>query len=254
MEGETMFKQLSGGHLYSDKIDNGILFPVGGSSRGASNILLTIDIEQFEPLFDKIKKNAHLLMTSKPTKEWYESYQTGLDFSVFCHMCAFNNVMRAYYPDIITTGSEHAKFYRSKEEIKLSDVVSNKKCACTEFSILAQTYFQSQNIPTRYVGGELGWYTDNDFNFEEHSYIALTNKGKNYIYDPVNPVRRDKSILPRIAKCNPVNGDYFNKTNSLFDNMTLYYAAGDKCDYLHNLPTTKINPLLCGAKTGNNGK
>ena len=52
-----MYKELGGGHLISDKIENNEAFPVGGTWRGGrNNIYVIADFDSFDSLFDSIKK------------------------------------------------------------------------------------------------------------------------------------------------------------------------------------------------------
>ena len=230
-----MYEKLANGHLYSDKIENGEVFPIGGTFAGNNDIYATVDYESFSDLFDKIQKNAERLEKTPDFRKWYSTLNIDFDFSLFCHMMSFNSVMQKYYSDIIDNNG-HKNFYR-KEPKKLSEAVSQKKCACTEYAILAQAYFQKQDIPTRYVGGELVVGDDFD-DFEPHSFIAFTNKGKTYIYDPVNPHKyADGNVLPRISECVGKESDYSMKTKSLFGQQkTWSYAGGDHSDFLHDLP------------------
>lgn len=245
-----MFTTLSDGQLYSDKIVDNELLPVGGMGNNL-NIFIKTDVDNFKPLFEQMKETAQLLMQDAEVKSFFQAHKTDLDFSLFCHMCAFNNVMRENYPDVVVTKSrEHINFYHKNQNVKLSDVVANKKCACTEFAILAQAYFQRQGVPTRYVSGDVCWGEGDAFDFGPHSYIAFSNKGKNYVYDPVNPVFRKGAILPRIGECSPIKG-YFNRVQSIFDDKEFGYACGDQCDYLQNLPTKSVSPLILKGKMGN---
>ena len=232
-----MYKELGGGHLISDKIENNEAFPVGGTFRGGRNNLYMIaDFDSFDSLFDSIKKNAESLMKNEPVKSWYNGVKSDLDFSLFCHMMAFNNVVNKVYPDIIDA-RKHQDIYDVKEAKKLSEAVEAKACACTEFSVLAQGYFQSQNIPTRYVAGEVIKNNDLD-DFEAHSFIVLSDKDKKYIYDPVNMMRfANGSILPRISQVVDSEDKFYVETKNIFNKSKWFYSGGDKTEFLKDLPT-----------------
>ncbi len=234
-----MYKELGDGNLLSDNIENGEVFPVGGSRFGIIDTHMQVDYDSFSELFGLIEKNAKYLMSVPTIKSWYENQKSDLDFSLFCHMMAFNNVIKLKYPDIINMHN-HNRFYDRQEPKKLSDAIDQKACACTELAVLAQGYFQQQNIPTRYVGGEL--VINNHFDdFEAHSFIAFTADNKKYIYDPVNPVRTNNdTILPRISEILSPEERLYVDTRNLFDKSANWcYSGGEKGAFLKDLPTRK---------------
>ncbi len=236
MKDIEMYKELSHSECISDKIESGEKFPVGFRT------YMIADYEQFSELFEKIGKNAERLAKNLELKEWYSKMKIDLDFSLFCHMMSFNSVMRQQYPDVLDSKG-HADFYISAEQKKLSEAISQKKCACTEYAVLAQAYFQKQNIPTRYVGGEL--VVNDEFDdFEAHSFIAFSNNGKEYIFDPVNPYiyNGGKSILPHISECIGKKDLCHLQTKSLFKKGENWrYSCGEHGDFLRDLPTKREN-------------
>ena len=233
-----MYKDLSDGHLISDKIENNEAFPVGGTSRNRNNTFMVADFSSFEGVFESIKRTADALKRSASVKDWYGKLKLDFDYSLFCHMLAFTNVIQKNYPDIINV-RKHNGFYDAKTPKKLSEAVEAKACACTEFSVLAQGYFQSQNIPTRYVSGDVVTKGDTD-DFGAHSFIALSDGDKQYIYDPVNVIKRaDGSLLPRVAEVIDLKSGFMLETKSMFNKDRWYYASGEKRAFLTNLPTKK---------------
>ena len=230
-----MYKQLSYSECFSDKIENGEELLVGMGT------YMIADYENFWELFEKIGTNAEVLVKNPAIKEWYSKMKLDFDFSVFCHMMAFNNVIRQQYPDIIDRKKRSGN--RLQEAKKLSEAVLRKKCACAEFAILAQAYFQKQNIPTRFVCGEL--VVNNEFDdFEAHSFIVLSNNGKEYIFDPVNPYvyNSGKSILPHISEVIGKKDLCHVKTESLFKKGENWrYSCGEHGDFLHDLPKPTKN-------------
>ena len=248
-----MYKELGDGHLISDKIENGEIFPAGGSVAGRNNIHMIVDFNSFEELFSRIEKNAKGLMVLDDVKSWYDNNKTGLDFSLFCHMMAFNNVMNKLYPDIVNVG-KHNGFYGVGKPKNLSDTVANKACACTEFSVLAQGYFQRQNIPTRYVGGEV--VMNGDFgDFEAHSFIAFKSNDKKYIFDPVNIFTCRGAKLPRISEvCEPENRLYIETKNIFDENERWFYSGGEKGAFLTDLPTKKDVHVSIGMLSKTDGR
>lgn len=225
-----MYKKLSSSECISDKIENGEELLVGFGTH------MITDYENFSELFEKIGRKASALEKNTAIKEWYSKMKIDFDFPLFCHMISFNTVIREQYPDIIDrkicTGN------RLQEAKKLSEAVLKKKCRCAEFAILAQAYFQKQNIPTRFVCGEL-MRNDNDGFGEPHSFIAFLHNGKEYIFDPVNPyVYNDgKSILPHISEITGKKDLCYLQTESLFiKGENWRYSCGEHGDFLHDLP------------------
>ena len=234
-----MYKDLSDGHLISDKIENNEAFPVGGTWRGRNNTFMVADFSSFEGVFESIKRTADALKRSASVKDWYGKLKLDFDYSLFCHMLAFTNVIQKNYPDIINV-RKHNGFYDAETPKKLSEAVEAKACACTEFSVLAQGYFQRQNIPTRYVGGEV--VTKGNFDkFEEHSFIALLAGDKKYIYDPVNMITlANGGVLPRVAEVVDSKEIFFMETKNIFyKNERVHYSGGEKAAFLKDLPTRK---------------
>ena len=231
-----MYKKLADGHWLSDEIVDQEVFPMGGTFPGYVDLSGKMDIDKFQNFFDRVAKNQKVFEENKALKKWFSDVKIDFDYSLFCHMFAFNAVMAAAYPDITQNMLTRNNFYDKEGNKKLSEAVAEKKCACAEYSVLAQAYFQSQNIPTRYVGGEL--VSDGDFdNFEPHSFIVFQSKEKEYVFDPVNPINLGKQRLPRIAEFVGKKDDEYLETKCLFNSDKWFYAGGRKGEFLQNLPT-----------------
>lgn len=192
-----MYKNLTDGHWISNEIEEGEVFPVGGSFPRALDLYMTVDFNSFHHFFEKVSRNAENLKKHQPLKEWYEKTKQDLDYNLFCHMYAFNLVMKSDFPEATKNADKRVELYEKTGKQKLSESVAGGFCACVEFSVLAKGYFQSQGIPARYVGGEL-ISNEQDFDdFEAHSFIVFQDNEKDYVYDPVNPL---PNKLPRIAE------------------------------------------------------
>ena len=245
-----MYKELACSEYISDKIENGEKFPMGYGS-----VYMIADYETFSELFEKIGKNAERLIKNPEVKDWYSKMKIDFDFSLFCHMMSFNSVMNQQYPDIKNLKGR-INFYTSGGLKKLSEGVSQKKCACTEYAVLAQAYFQKQNIPTRYVCGEL--VVNDEFDDPEaHSFIAFSNSGREFIFDPVNPYiyNGGKSMLPHISECVGKKDLAYLQTSSLFKKEENWrYSCGEHGDFLHDLPTKRENLREVLSKHSENGK
>ena len=228
-----MYTELGDGHWLSDQIEKDEVFPVGGYMPGHINEYMRVDIDTFGPFFERVAKNKDVLMSNTAFQEWFEKHKTNLDFSLFCHIYAFDMLIRDVFPNASLNATKRAGFYEGKGKRSLSEGVSKGYSACNEFSVLAQGYFQSQNIPTRYVGGEL--VTSGDFDAgEPHSFIVFQNDGKDYVYDPVNQLSRK---LPRIAEFVGNKENDYLEAKGLFTSDKWFYSGGSKGTFLKKLPT-----------------
>ncbi len=235
-----MYRELGDGHWLSDKIEDKEIFPVGGNLRGCIDEYMRVDADTFQTFFDRVAKNKEAIESNKAFGDWYKMRKTGLDYSLFCHMYAFNAVMKMLFPEATKNATKRAGFYEGKGKRNLSEGVAGGYAACNEYSVLAQLYFQSQNIPTRYVGGEL--VSDGDFeDFVPHSFIVFQKDGKDYVYDPVNPQERQ---LPRIAEFVGKKDNYFLATRNLFNGDKWYYAGGEKGEFLKYYPQKSLTEIL----------
>ncbi|MBO7484296.1 MAG: hypothetical protein J6T55_04185 [Alphaproteobacteria bacterium] len=230
-----MYQKLTDGHCLSDYIEDKEIFPVGGTFRGNLNTYLIVDAGTLSSFFERTAKNAEIIEQNQGLQEWFSKLKTDLDYSLFCHIYAFNATMKQAFPDIKKNATQRAKFYDKQGKRSLSEAVAQKMCACTEYTLLAQLYFQSQNIPTRYVGGELA--PNGDFNaVEPHSFIAFQNKDKQYVFDPANPLEGQR---PRIAEFIGSKENEYLQTKCLFNNDKWYYSGGSKGAFLCELPSQK---------------
>ena len=233
-----MYRELGDGHWLSDKIDDNEIFPVGGYIAGRITEYMKVDADTFQTFFDRVAKNKEAIESNKAFGDWYKKRKTGLDYSLFCHMYAFNAVMKTVFPNATKNAGKRAGFYEGKRT--LSEAVSKNMCACNEYSVLAQLYFQSQNIPTRYVGGEL--VSNGDFEaFEPHSFIVFQQGEKDYVYDPVNSQEQQ---LPRIAEFVGKKDNEYLETRNLFNDDKWYYAGGRKGEFLKYYPQKSLTEIL----------
>lgn len=242
-----MYRELGYGHWVSDKIEDNEVFPVGGYMPGCISDYMRVDGEIFQPFLDKVAKNKEAIESDKAFRDWYEKQKTELDYSLFCHIYSFNSVIRNVFPNAMKNASKRIGFYEGKGKRNLSEGMARGYAACNEFSVLAQLYFQNQNIPTRYVGGELVHNGDFDA-AEPHSFIVFQSKGKEYVYDPVNQVEGN---LPRIAEFVGNKENDYLETKNLFNNEKWYYAGGHKGAFLKYFPENKLKKTLTKATKKN---
>ena len=235
-----MYRELGYGHWLSDKIEDEDIFPVGGYMPGYINEYMRIDADTFQAFFDKVANGEKEIEKNTAFKKWFDERETGLDYSLFCHIYAFDIMLRKIFPNATRNAPKRAGFYEGKGKRNLSEGIAKGYAACNEFSVLAQLYFQSQNIPTRYVGGELA--PNGDFEaVEPHSFIVFQNEGKDYVYDPVNQLPQK---LPRIAKFVGNKENEYLETHSLFGGDKWYYSGGDKGAFLKYFPERNLQKTL----------
>lgn len=193
------FEKIGETNCRIDDIQNQDKILIGGSFYGKMDLAVTADLEQFEDFFQKVEINAQKVQENEAMKNWINQVAPNLDSTLFAHMWAFDNTLRKMYPNLSTNIDKRQNYYDEEGTKKLSQSVSDGVCMCAEISILAQAYFQKQNIPTKISGGELLHSQDEEFG-EAHYYISLQDKkGEDYIYDPANPLLYSNTYLPRIS-------------------------------------------------------
>ena len=223
-----MYRELGYGHWLSDKIKEGEVFPVGGYIPGRISEYMRVDYGIFESFFKKVSENQEQIKSNKAFNDWFEKQDTGFDYSLFCHIYAFDLTVRDIFPYATKNAAKRVGFYEGKGKRNLSEGIARGYAACNEFSVLAQGYFQTQNIPTRYVGGELV-HDGNLDSFEPHSFIVFQSNGKDYVYDPVNQLPQK---APRIAEFVGNKENDYLETKNIFNSDKWYYSGGDKGAFL----------------------
>ena len=235
-----MYRELGYGHWLSDKIEDNEVFPVGGYMPGCISDYMRVDTDSFQSFFQRVAQNQKQIKENTAFQKWFEKRKTGLDYDLFCHIYAFDVVIRNVFPSATQNASKSAGFYEGKGKRNLSEGIARGYAACNEFSVLAQLYFQSQNIPTRYVGGELA--VNGDFDAAEpHSFIVFQNNGKDYVYDSVNqlPIK-----VPRISEFIGKKDNEYLETRCLFNSDKWYYAGGRKGEFLKYYPQKSLKEIL----------
>ena len=149
------FEKIGETNCRIDDIQNQDKILIGGSFYGKMDLAVTADLEQFEDFFQKVEINAQKVQENEAMKNWINQVAPNLDSNLFAHMWAFDNTLRKMYPNLSTNIDKRQKYYDEEGTKKLSQSVSDGVCMCAEISILAQAYFQKQNIPTKISGGEL---------------------------------------------------------------------------------------------------
>lgn len=242
------FEKLYGTNCRITKIENGDVLPIGGSFYGKFDLKLEADIDAFETFFEKTAKNADVLADNKGMAEWLKSCKTDFEPAVFAELYAFNGVLNKMYPDCSAEFGKRQQFYTPERNARLSEAFENKVCACAELAVLAQAYLQTRGFDSRYFGGEL-LYSENDEFGEAHCFVAFEHNGKNYIFDPANPIKSGGHVLPRIAevtvgkarleqferRIHPEEGDTtrkcaFLETEDILTKSKWFYGCGDSAN------------------------
>lgn len=212
------------------------------------NLAVTADIENFERLFNNVKKNAQHFADNK---DWMESlHQThpDLDLNLFVHLFAFDNILRKVYPDMSTNKTQRRSFYDTTGSKKLSQSFSYGVCMCAEIALLAQAYLQRAGFGTTFFNGELLHSAEDEFG-EAHSFLAVKTDKGDCFYDPANPSDTNLGFAPRLStiEATPAQKKQFESTihntnkgrhcafleaKDIFSKSRWYYGCGDGCNIL----------------------
>lgn len=242
------FEKLFEGNCRISEIEDGDVLPVGGSFPGKFDLHLQADLAVFDNFFAKVSENAARIGANPNLQAWLN--QCGSDFPAdkFAHMYAFTAVLDKMYPEVSQNFASRSEMYQPEKNVILSEVVNNKACACAELAVLAQVYMQKQGFESRYCGGELLRSADDEFG-EAHSFISFSLNGKNYIFDPANPLPDKSGVqFPRISEQNITTEQKkqfearvtakeddrrqcaFAETKDILTSQKWYYGFGDKAD------------------------
>ncbi|VVB99108.1 Uncharacterised protein [uncultured archaeon] len=233
------------GHCYIiQKMENNQVIPIGGSSFESNPELAKHKVTcDFEAL-DKIQKDVgQLVKNFKTAADAHGQYlrENGIGVPVELDevTVAINTVLKGYYEEVsidgkVQTGKKLA-YLEQNPYPKMSDLFENKLAQCAEIAALAQYILQSHGIESTYISGEVRWGKNGES--QPHSFLAIKMGGKNYIYDPTNPVFSEGKIFgPSVYE---INGDfaetvrqskdkpvYFEARNVL-NNKTAYFGVDE---------------------------
>ena len=208
--------------------------PIGGTHflTNETDINVFVDSANLESLIKEMKDTAAKYDKSK-LKEWLESQNIDVDENLFAILYAFTDVYKnkfSFSPDL----EKRDKLY--KEKSPLSKVIFEKAAACAEISALAQLFLQSEGVDSSYFFGEVLWNKEWEF-ADAHTFIHLEYKGKEYIFDPMNPhvrtAKGDEVLIPRLQRVenfkDKVSQDRktYVETSSVLSGSTVFYGVGD---------------------------
>lgn len=231
-------KQHFGKSLEIQNIRNGDLIPVGGSSMFSNKLDMEVvaDFNNFENFF----KEAHKLVVERDLldlRQKLDSKDMDIDEKLFSVIYAFSQQLGEKYlnnPEF--NGSENEinrkKNYKEKgKETKLSDIFNDNNEECAEIAVLAQGFLQREGINSSYFGGEVLWGKEHEFG-EPHSFVIIRENGKQYVYDPSNPMinkrfpsiySMDKNFDEEIAKGKKI----FVTAKNIRNKSEAFYGTGD---------------------------
>ena len=261
------FEKLNETNCRISNIQNNDKILIGGSFFGKLDLTVTVDVTNFKNFFKTVEKNASSFENNKKMKIWLNNFAPDFNIKIFSHMYAFDNVLRKMYPNLSSNISKRQGFYDSEGNKTLSQSFKSGVCQCAEIAILAQVYFQKQEIETKYFGGELLRSPDEEFG-EAHSFIAVSTEKDDYFYDPANPMLNSGIYLPRIStiEATPVQKKQFenkihtenNRRNCAFleaknilTKSSWYYGCGDGGNVFPSFIISKNNIRIPQTKENN---
>lgn len=190
------------------------------------DISLYVDTENFKDFFSKVKiiKDESLMEYFNKLKKWFlEEQKIDFDFDLYSDMYAFNYVLERMK---VVINDDNKKIERNQmynKTPKLSEMFDKKLCACAEISVLAQLFFQQTGEKTFCI---MNGVLEKHGGSELHSFIILGYNGRNFIYDPVNPVKISGITYPRIQKVISVSPINLAMTENILTHEKWLYDIG----------------------------
>lgn len=235
VEQKEKIKHFFGTSFEVENIEDGDLIPVGGSNflSGNMDVNVRVDSNEFNQFLEEINVLSRKIDLIE-LKKWLNSENIDFDENLFALLFSFSQKLNEKYSlDLEKVGKRNEFFRMNNNEAKLSDIFNNNTEACMEISILAQMYLQKEKINSSLFNGDVLWNKDFEFS-ENHTFIVIENDGKEYIYDPSNPLNSDSNIkIPNIYSVDNFKKEIstgekkFIKAKNLFTQKEAYYGAND---------------------------
>ena len=211
LSGERKDKQekidkLFGRSLKISSIEDGDAIPVGGSMfSNEVDTMMVCDFGKLAEFYEKVDGVVEQL-TDKTRQEklklWLEKNDTNIDPELFTQLTAFNQV---YKHEFVKEKGEVEKQRRdlyladNEKEATLSEILQKSSPKCAEIAALAQHFLQKEDIPSTYINGDV--LRDEEIEFSsDHSYLIIEDDGKQYIYDPSNPLPSESGPMPNVLR------------------------------------------------------
>ena len=237
-----------GGCYGIEKIEPNKCIPVGGNLfTEKMGKYLYIDYDNLKNLFN-IDKLCETTSEYLPKKESWGKWlkEEGIDVDPEIYMIAFlftkaYDKKFGYKRDINEVRNKREELFKNNDIVPISEILEKGIAECAEIAALAQLYFQKVKeeigieFESTYISGEVLWDKDREFG-EPHSFIHIKYNGREYIFDPANPIEseRDGTYHPRIQTVEDfkkkISQDkkIFVKTVSIYNNNEIYYGVGNR--------------------------
>jgi len=232
--------KLLGRSLKISSIEDGDAIPVGGGILSNEvDTMMVCDFGELAEFYEKVDGGVEQLTDKtrqEKLKQWLKENDTNIDPELFAQLTAFNQV---YKHEFVQNASE-VKIQRkdlyvndNEKEATLSEVLHKSSPKCAEIVALAQYFLQQEGVSSSYIVGDILCNKESDFS-EDHSYLIIEDDGKEYIYDPSNPLPSESGPMPNVLRTEVDFEEEITKgekclvraKNILIDNE-VYYGVND---------------------------
>lgn len=153
-------------------------------------------IDERRKLF--VRENLQNFLDSCNIKISVDEFITLFNLQSYIHMMWPEHGKRRPYREDVFKACRRGK----DNPMWLSDAFNRQIAACVECSLLAQMYLQHCGIESRICCGNT-FFSQNpkiEFGGDAHAYLVVMLGGKQYIYDPANPMLDSRGVpsVPRI--------------------------------------------------------
>lgn len=222
---------------------------VGDTIQVGEKAFLRIDKipEEILQAFDTIKQGATKQIDNPHNTEILKQQKIPMSQFLFTHLMGFARHIAEGFPDLKDTNymGTRTELYHKKGTVNFSELFDNKSFQCAEYAVMAQLYLQSIGVDSEYVGGEFINTPVAEFG-DQHSFVIIHEKDKDYIFDPANEIKLSTTLANiSLIELNPkqklkIQGiltgkgrkvAFFETTNLITKNK-MYYGYGDSCNIL----------------------
>jgi hypothetical protein len=219
-------------------IEKDSLVPVGGTSIFAddNDTYAVADSAGLESIIDEMK-GTRARYNMEGLGAWLSSQNVSISPQLFAPLAAFAQTHSARV-GMQCDGSKRMEQYNRGTQ-KLSDIIYGNMAQCAEISALAQLYLQEEGIKSSMFSGEVIFSPEKNQEFATpHTFILIEHEGKEYIFDPANPLKgktpSGDTIMPRIYHTDGFrekisrNRKTYVEATGLLDGKTARYGTGDQ--------------------------
>jgi hypothetical protein len=220
-------KRLFGYCYETCAISNNDVLPVGnGLFSEEKKKCLRCDFSKIGGLFEKMEEEAGAFeKESGKISKWLKMNGIEIDLELFSVLCAFSRAFqRGFKPN--SSISETRDNAYEMGEVKLSDSFKEGFAECAEIAAISQHFLQRRGVNSKYFSGAVLWSREDEF-AEPHSFIFIRWRGKEYVFDPANPMQgADGSIYPRILSAPSTFEAEIGKNAKVFVTCTNILSGG----------------------------